>query len=48
MEELYVTPLPRKHQVHIQSHVVTVGGGRGAIRDLGQVTNLCIFLMEKH
>lgn len=32
----------------VQSHVVTVRGGRGAILELGQVTDLCIFLMEKH
>lgn len=33
---------------HLQSHVVAVRGGRGAILHLGQGTDLCIFLMEKH
>lgn len=32
----------------VQSHVVAVRGGWGAILHLGQVTDLCIFLMEKH
>lgn len=32
---------------HIQSHGVTVRGGRGAILELGQVTDLCIFFDGK-